>query len=205
MDSHSVARTVLPVVLISMALSACDPRADGGSSGSTESAIGTTTTTTSPRRETKSPEKPQNPSKDPYVVLPTLPNGEKGTHDTEAKVQCIHVAWLGPPKASDIPAGLSIMVSEVNIKPGGAFTKSGKGCDRLPACASYAFTSTKTLCSVSVTAIGYDQAELTFTGHMTCPATRERECSGFADKVEEKSIFLNPRSLPESTTTTTTS
>ena len=207
MDGHSLTRTVLPVVLISIALGACG-REVNGSPGSTASPTGTatiTTTTTSPRRETTGPEKPQPPGKDPYVVIPTLPNGEKGNHNSEAKVQCIHVAWLGKPQASEIPSGLSIVVTEVNINPGSAFAKSNKGCDGLSACASYAFTSTKTLCSVSLTATGYEEAELTFKGHLTCPANREKECSNFVDKIDPKSIFLDPRSPPESSTTTKTS
>lgn len=203
MDGHSFTRTVLPVVLISIALGACGTRVTG-SGGATTSPTGTTTTT-SPRTETSGTEKPLPPTKDPYVVIPTLPNGEKGSHDSEAKVQCVHVAWLGPPKASDIPSGLSVVVTEVNVNPGSAFAKNGKGCDGLPACASYAFTSTRTLCSVSLTATAYQEAELTFKGRMTCPANREKECSTFVDKIDPKSIFLDPRSPPESTTAKTTS
>jgi|SRR6266545_2166381 len=177
------------VVVAAALLTACGTQAtDSADPVSTPPGEPTASTVDPTVEPTGQPETPQQPGQGgPSIPVPTLPIG--GTPDGSDIDQCVVANWLGD---SDVPKNVSIIVNTVQIKPPGVFDKIGSGCDSTPACEGFAFTSTRTNCSVKVRAKAThgQSARLTITGQLRCPAGQDQLCREFVKKIKPQSIEL---------------
>jgi hypothetical protein len=190
---------LVPLVVLALLMPACGGRARdaGGDPASTETTdapaeqpAAAPPQSAVPPTEGTGPERPapgvQAP---PAIDIASLPIGRGSGGNEEAVRQCVTVEWLD----SDIPDGISVVVTAIRVTPSGVFTvsRSGSGC-RAPLCrSSFAFTADRDACSVPVVATGPAEAfaELILDGQIRCPAGRAA-CRDFAAKLDKRSIGL---------------
>jgi hypothetical protein len=198
MNVRSLTRYHLLGAMLAVPLVACG---GGQNAQSTDlpSASPTTELPGSPGVEPTGPESPGPAGRGGVAIsLPSLPVGG-GADDSDSVHQCVTVSWKGQ---QDIPDGVSVVVTAVQITPAGVFERGGGGCGGAANCgASFAFTSGRTACSVPVTARGTDgkSANLSLRGSARCPAGEERKCQDLAAHVTGQPIPLQqPRQRPSS-------
>jgi hypothetical protein len=178
-------------------LTACGTQAkESADSTSTPPSAEPTASTAAPSMEpTGQPEKPQQPGGGGVALpVPTLPIGGNGPQPPQVH-QCVHVPWI----QGSIPKNFSVLVKAIRFKDDGVFKKVDSGCDRIPGCAGFAFTSTKMTCSVSVTATESrgESTSLLLSGEVRCPAGQDRACRDFAAKASGGSIPLTQPLAPD--------
>jgi hypothetical protein len=138
---------------------------------------------------------PPAPARDgaPALKIASLPVGG-GAEDDSTTEQCVSVSWLG----RRMPDGVSVLVTDVRIRPSGVFTRSGSGCGG-PGCeSSFSFTADRDTCTVAVTATGRPgaAARLSVNGRPQCSAEQEEWCRDL-DESGGKSIRLTVPGEPE--------
>lgn len=161
-------------------------------SGAASTASETPMPTEAPSTEPSGPETPRTAAGDDGVAISIaqLPIG--GTADDPGgENQCVTVSWL----QSDPPPDNGVRVTGLRVTPPGAFEVGGS-CGGLRACASYAFGTGS--CSVAVKALGTNgDAQLKFTGEITCAPGKQSSCQDFRSRVDPGEVDLRQPEGPE--------
>src|SRR3954468_5894856 len=143
-------RHAVLIAAVAVPLAACGSKT-GEDAGATNTADTQTESVPvgTPSAEPTGPETPQpKGTGDVAIAVPSLPVGGAPENGSETH-QCVTPSWLGNP---GVPNRVSVRVTKVLISPAGAFDLGG-GCDGSPGCrSSFAYTSTRSSCSIAVTA-----------------------------------------------------
>ena len=165
----------LAVTLIAGTMAACS---GGGGSGNNSAASSPSTSDTgagtSPRTEGTGPESPGATASGVAVSLPSLPIG--GASVPEAH-QCLGVSWNG----STLIEGVTVVVTGVEISPGGRFVVGGGSQCSGPDCgSSFVFRPGQTDCVVALTATASKglTATLNLSGSARCATGQSAWCQG---------------------------
>ena len=164
----------LAVTLIAGTMAACS--GGGGSGGNSAAASPSPSDTggTSPRTEGTGPEPTGATVSGVAVSLPSLPIGGAAVPDVH---QCLDVSWNG----STLIEGATVVVTGVDISPGGRFERGGGSQCRGPDCgASFVFRPGQTDCVVALTATASKglTATLTLSGSARCVTDKSAWCQG---------------------------
>jgi hypothetical protein len=185
-------------VVAAVLLTACGTQAkESADSTSTPPPAEPTASTADPSVEsTGQPEKPQSPGGGGVAIaVPSLPVGGNGPQPPRVH-QCVHVPWI----QGSIPKNFSVLVKVIRFGDDSQFDKGSSGCDRIPGCAGFAFTSTRMICSVPVTAkepLGRSTS-LFVTGELRCPTGQDQACRDFVGQIGGGEIRLSQPEPPSS-------
>jgi hypothetical protein len=189
----------LLAVVVVLSLAACAKRQAADSPADIESnqaaetteAMETMVDTASPTVEGRGPETPRAGDDKVAVTLPGLPVGRQGDVDDEFQAeQCVLLGWLG---STDLPDGVSVVVTGVHFDPPGVFEEDGSGCGGARVCAEpFAFTSAKESCSVLARARESDGVDtgLLLSGYASCASRAAQKCRDVAASNSGQSIPL---------------